>query len=137
MPPQILHRRTATTGGRILAVPPIDLTDLELETAARACRALAYQQETGGQADGESRNARAGRKHGGVRRGAGGEVRGSAQETVNSRARMANNVLILGAGAADRRQCRLYIQRKIPIWALPVRRRRWMMAIPRKTSQRK
>lgn len=24
---------------------PLDLTDLELETAARACRALAYQQE--------------------------------------------------------------------------------------------
>lgn len=26
-------------------MPPIDLTDLELETAARACRALAYQEE--------------------------------------------------------------------------------------------
>jgi hypothetical protein len=24
---------------------PLDLTDLELETAARACRALAYQEE--------------------------------------------------------------------------------------------
>jgi hypothetical protein len=27
------------------AMPSIDLTDLELETAARACRALAYQEE--------------------------------------------------------------------------------------------
>jgi hypothetical protein len=26
-------------------VPLLDLTDLELETAARACRALAYQEE--------------------------------------------------------------------------------------------
>ena len=25
-------------------MPPLDLTDLELETAARACRALAYQE---------------------------------------------------------------------------------------------
>jgi len=27
------------------AATPLDLTDLELETAARACRALAYQEE--------------------------------------------------------------------------------------------
>lgn len=26
-------------------MPSLDLTDLELETAARACRALAYQEE--------------------------------------------------------------------------------------------
>ena len=42
-----LNRLAATSGGKLHAMPPIDLTDLELETAARACRALAYQEEQG------------------------------------------------------------------------------------------
>jgi hypothetical protein len=39
-----LNRLAATSGGKLHAMP-LDLTDLELETAARACRALAYQEE--------------------------------------------------------------------------------------------
>lgn len=31
--------------GKIRRMPPLSLTDLELETAARACRALAYAEE--------------------------------------------------------------------------------------------
>jgi hypothetical protein len=38
------HGRTTAIGGSIFAIP-LDLTDLELETAARACRALAYQED--------------------------------------------------------------------------------------------
>jgi hypothetical protein len=34
----------APGGATTRAVPSFDLTDLELETAARACRALAYQE---------------------------------------------------------------------------------------------
>jgi hypothetical protein len=40
-----LHGRTLATFGTICSVTPLNLTDLELETAARACRALAYQEE--------------------------------------------------------------------------------------------
>lgn len=40
----VLARRAAATRRRIRRVP-LGLTDLELETAARACRALAYQEE--------------------------------------------------------------------------------------------
>jgi hypothetical protein len=35
---------------------PLDLTDLKLETAARACRAPAYQEEQARQADGEPKH---------------------------------------------------------------------------------
>jgi hypothetical protein len=37
----VLHGRTSARDGRIRAVPP-QLTDYELETIARACRALAH-----------------------------------------------------------------------------------------------
>jgi hypothetical protein len=36
---------TLRTGGGSISGMPLDLTDLELETAARACRALARQEE--------------------------------------------------------------------------------------------
>jgi hypothetical protein len=42
--PPILHGRAPAIGGTIRRMP-LDLTDLELETAARACRALAYQED--------------------------------------------------------------------------------------------
>ena len=40
-----LHGRTTALALRIRRVPILDLTDLELETAARARGALAYQEE--------------------------------------------------------------------------------------------
>jgi hypothetical protein len=40
----VLTGRDAAIGGTICVMPLLDLTDLELETAARACRALAYQE---------------------------------------------------------------------------------------------
>ena len=40
----VLHGRLYPVARRC-AMPTVDLTDLELETAARACRALAYQEE--------------------------------------------------------------------------------------------
>jgi hypothetical protein len=36
---------TRAPGGATMRNMPLELTDLELETAARACRALAYQEE--------------------------------------------------------------------------------------------
>jgi hypothetical protein len=39
-----LHGRAPPSGATIAAMPLLDLTDLELETAARACRAMAYQE---------------------------------------------------------------------------------------------
>jgi hypothetical protein len=38
-----LNGRAATSGGKLHAMP-VDLLDLELETTARACRALAYEE---------------------------------------------------------------------------------------------
>jgi hypothetical protein len=51
---------------------PLDLTDLELETAARACRALAYQEGEAAKRLENPRDARADRGHRPARRGAGG-----------------------------------------------------------------
>jgi hypothetical protein len=43
--PPVLHGRTAAPAAKSAAMPLLDLTDLELETAARACRAMAYREE--------------------------------------------------------------------------------------------
>jgi hypothetical protein len=44
-PYHVVHKHPAAPAAKIPLIPPLDLTDLELETAARACRALAYQKE--------------------------------------------------------------------------------------------
>jgi hypothetical protein len=60
----------------------IDLTDVDLATAATACRAMAYQEGERGQEDGEPEDTRAAGNQRKAIRGPGGEVRGRAQAAV-------------------------------------------------------
>jgi len=75
---------TCGTAGETIRTMAIDLTDLELETAARACRAMAYQEEQAAKRMGESGHARPDREHGKARRGTGRKVRGGEKTRMTT-----------------------------------------------------